>query len=155
MLALTRMKHLIRCLCHNLGVMNAQSRAHIVKSQFIAMDYHQSRYYKIHVPWSAWSYTPCVSYKLQLIQGPGRRGNDGGAVGRVMKPVAGSRPTSPGLYTILMYLVREDDLMTNASCISCLPEQRIAYWDAALEPTQVASEGAKGGLKMKNWAVTL
>lgn len=39
------------------------------------------------------------------------------------------------------YKAREGDLMTNASRIGCLPEQTIAYWDAALEPTQAASIG--------------
>lgn len=40
------------------------------------------------------------------------------------------------------YIARGDDLMTNASSISCLPEQTTACWDAALEPTQAASIGA-------------
>jgi len=43
------------------------------------------------------------------------------------------------------YSAREDDLMTNASRISCLPEQKTAYWDAALEPTQAALNEEKTG----------
>lgn len=43
------------------------------------------------------------------------------------------------------YSAREDDLMTNASKIGCLPEQTTAYWDAALEPTLAASNAEKIG----------
>lgn len=43
------------------------------------------------------------------------------------------------------YSAREDDLMTNASRIGCLPEQKTAYWDAALEPAQAASNEGEIG----------
>lgn len=76
-------------------------------------------------------------------RGNEERGRGGTEPGIRPRVVATTKGTSMDIVKLLRLpssidvLGAGDDLMTNASKSGCLPEQ-IAYWDAALEPAQVA-----------------